>query len=105
MSVKLIKRGTQTRRQRSTSCGRGVRQALTERLCRPLFGGSTREGAVAANYDSMASGSLERSNVNRALCFFCPPSLFLNPLKIFGNLCEKKPLLLNHVKHPSTMPL
>ena len=53
----------QTRRQRSKSCGRGVRHALTDRLCSPLFGGSTNR------LDSKASPKSEQSSsLNTSIC-------------------------------------
>ena len=49
-------------RRRSTSCGRGVRQALTGRLCRPLFGGST------SRIDQNNSPKNDRSSINSNIC-------------------------------------
>ena len=61
----------QTRRQRSTSCGRGVRQALTERLCRPLFGGSTSRLDRKTSPKSDRSSSLN-TNICAASCISAP---------------------------------
>ena len=61
----------QTKRQRSTSCGRGVRQALTERLCRPLFGGSTSRLDQKTSPKSDRSSSLN-TNICAASCISAP---------------------------------
>ena len=49
-------------RRRSTSCGRGVRQVLTDRLCRPLFGGST------SRIDQNDSPKNDRTSINSNNC-------------------------------------
>ena len=49
-------------RRRSKSCGRGVRHALAERICRPLFGGST------SRLDSEESPTNDKSSVNSNSC-------------------------------------
>jgi len=52
---------TQNRR-RSASCGRGVRQALAGRLCKPLFGGST------SRLDQNNSPKNDRNSLNSNIC-------------------------------------
>ena len=49
-------------RRRSKSCGRGVRHALAERICRPLFGGST------SRLDRKESPANDKSSVNSNSC-------------------------------------
>ena len=49
-------------RQRSTSCGRGVRQALAGRLCKPLFGGST------SRLDQNNSPKNDKNSLNSNIC-------------------------------------
>ena len=61
----------QTKRQRSKSCGRGVRQALTDRLCRPLFGGSTHRLDRKTSPKSDQSSSLN-TNICAASCISAP---------------------------------
>merc|ERR1719322_1421134 len=61
----------QSKRQRSKSCGRGVRQALTDRLCRPLFGGSTHRLDRKSSPKSDQSSSLN-TNICAASCISAP---------------------------------
>ena len=55
--------GSKTKsRRRSKSCGRGVRHALAERICRPLFGGST------SRLDRKESPTNDKSSINSNSC-------------------------------------
>ena len=54
----------QERRRRSLSCGRGVKEALKGRLCRPLFGGSTSR----LDHYSHSVGNKENVNSNNYIC-------------------------------------
>ena len=80
-------------RRRSKSCGRGVRHVLADRLCRPLFGGSTSKLHESSSRTNRNDQRQSNDNSCASSCISAPWKRRLQRRKQLRNQQKEKDVL------------